>query len=278
MLGSAGEAPTGRAAAAAPRLSAVLIVLNEERHLAECLESVRGLADEIVVVDSGSHDATVAIATAAGAQVTYRPFDGYGAQKQAALELARGEWVLSLDADERVTPALADEIRAVLASPDAADGYWVRRELVYLGRLLRHGGADTDWVLRLARRERARFSADVIHEHLTVTGGGRERRVRGTLVHLKYRTLSEHLDNIDRYTTTIAARKGAQGRRFAAWQLLRVQWELFHRLVLRLGLLDGAPGVIWATMNAFYAFLKYAKLYPAAPATDDGRVRGTGER
>lgn len=252
-----------------PRLTAVLITLDEERHLADCLVSLAGVADEIVVLDSGSTDATAELASAAGARVSVRPFDGYGPQKQAALELATGDWVLSIDADERVTPELASEIRRVIAQPGAPAGYWVRRELVYLGVPLRHGGAESDWVLRLVRRAQARFSPDLVHERILVDGP--EARLQGTLLHLKYRTLSEHLRAIDRYTTLIAERKGARGARFSAWHLLRIPWELFVRLVLKLGVLDGRAGVIHAVMAAFYGFLKYAKLWrPAGPPPERG--------
>jgi glycosyltransferase involved in cell wall biosynthesis len=239
-------------------------VHDEERHVGECLASLAGLADEIVVLDDGSTDATTAIARAAGARVEHRPFDDFGRQKQAALELTRGEWVLSIDADERVTPALAAEVRAIVGRDGGPSGYWVRRELLYLGRRLRYGGAGTDWVLRLARRGAARFAPLPVHEHLEVDG--RTARLRGTLLHYKYRTLSEHLATIDRYTTVIADGKRARGRTFHAWHVLRIGWELFARLVLRLGVLDGRAGVLHAAMASFYAFLKYAKLWPDQPA------------
>lgn len=243
---------------------------EEERHVGECLATLAGLADEIVVLDDGSRDATVAIATAAGARVMHRPFDDFGRQKQAALDLTEGDWVLSIDADERVTPTLAAEIRALLASgADAADGYWVRREMLYLGAPLRFGGAQSDWVLRLARRGQVHVAPLAVHERLEVSG--RTGRLRGRLLHHKYRTLSEHLATIDRYTTVIAAERRARGRVFHAWHVLRVGWELFARLVLRLGLLDGRAGVVHATMAAFYAFLKYAKLWPDEPSVGQGR-------
>ena len=241
---------------------------NEERHIGDCLASLAGLADEIVVLDDGSTDATVAIARAAGARVEHRPFDDFGRQKQAALELTRGEWVLSIDADERVTPRLAEDVRAVVAAEGGASGYWVRRELVYLGARLRYGGTGADWVLRLARRGAARFAALPVHEHIEVDG--RTARVRGTLLHLKYRSLSEHLATMDRYTTMIADAKRARGRRFHAWHVLRIGWELFARLILRLGVLDGRAGVLHAAMASFYAFLKYAKLWPDAAAAPGG--------
>ena len=243
-----------------PTLSAFLIVHDEARHLGDCLASLEGLADEIVVLDDGSTDATVEIARAAGARVEHRPFDDFGRQKQAALELTTGTWVLSIDADERMTPALAAEIRRTIADASAADGYWVRRELIYLGTRLRHGGAERDWVLRLARRERARFSAVPIHERILIDG--REARLRGTLDHIKYRTLAEHVAQINRYTDVIARQKRERGGEFRAWHLLRIKFELFSRLVLRLGFLDGRAGIIHAAMASYYAFLKFAKMWP----------------
>ena len=241
-----------------PRLSAFLIVHDEERHIGDCLASLAGLVDEIVVLDDGSADATAAIAGATGARVEHRPFDDFGRQKQAALELTRGDWVLSIDADERVTPELADEIRRVISVDGGPNGYWVRRELVYLGRHLRYGGAGADWVVRLARRGAARFAPLPVHEHLEVDG--RVGRLRGTMLHHKYDDLSEHLATIDRYTTLLAARKRERGGRFRGWHVLRIGWELFVRLVVRLGVLDGRAGVIHAAMASFYAFLKYAKV------------------
>jgi glycosyltransferase involved in cell wall biosynthesis len=244
---------------ARPRLSAFLIVHDEERHLAECLASLRGVADEILVLDDGSTDATVEIARAAGARVEHRPFDDFGHQKQAALELTSGSWVLSIDADERLTGELARAIRHVVDADGPADGYWLRRQTVYLGARLRFGGAGADWVVRLARRDRARFELLPVHERLLVDG--KTARLEGVLDHVKYRALSEHLAAMNRYTDLIAAQKRDRGRDFHAWHLLRIPFELFHRLVLRLGMLDGRPGVVWAAMAAFYAFLKYAKLW-----------------
>lgn len=248
-------------------LSVFIITLNEGRHLGDCLASVREVADEIVVLDSGSSDDTVAIARSAGARVEMRPFDDFGRQKQAALELTRGDWVLSIDADERLTPALSREIRQVLTAP-AADGYEIRRQLTYLGRDLRFGGTERDWVLRLARRDRARFTPVPVHERLEVAGP--RARLRAPMRHVKYRTLSEHLATIDRYTTIIAQEKRARGQRFRPWHLLRFPLEIFSRLVLRLGILDGRAGVIHAAMAAFYAFLKYAKLWPEGESHPSG--------
>jgi glycosyltransferase involved in cell wall biosynthesis len=254
-----------RAAAAPARLSAVLITRNEQANLPACLASLRGLADEIVVLDSQSTDATVEIARAAGARVATHRFEGYGAAKQQALEMARGVWVLSVDADERVTPALAEEIRRVLAASPAVNGFLVRRDVFFLGRRLRFGGMGNDWVLRLFRREGARFSTVPVHEHVEVSG--RAGKLRATLEHHAYRSLAEHVEKMNRYTDIQAAMKEEQGVRYRSWMLLRLPWEVFARCVLRLGVLDGTPGIIFATMSAYSAWLRYAKTWrPAAGA------------
>ncbi len=224
-----------------------------------CLDSLRGIADETIVLDDGSTDGTAEIAKNAGARLSYRDFDNFGAQKQAALALATGDWVLSIDADERITPELAAEIGAVTRAPGAADGYWIRRRLIYLGQTLRFGGTGYDWVLRLARRNTATFSAKAIHESMLARG--RTARLGAPFDHVKYESLTEHMATIDRYTQIIAAEKRAAGARFHMWHLLRIPAELWKRLVFKMGFLDGRVGVIHAGMAAFYGFLKHAKLY-----------------
>jgi glycosyltransferase involved in cell wall biosynthesis len=242
-----------------PRLSAVLIVLDEEVHLPHCLASLRDIADEIVVLDAGSRDATVEIAKRFGARVATRPFDDFGRQKQAALDLATGEWILSIDADERVSIALAGEITRAVSDTAAADGYWIRRTMVYLGHRMRFGGVGSEWILRLARRTHARFAPLPVHEHLLVEG--RTARLRGALDHVKHGELRDQITRLNMYTDLAAARRRALGRRFSMLHLLRLEWELASRLVFRLGILDGRAGVIHAVMAAFYAFTQYAKLW-----------------
>ena len=220
------------------------------------------MADEIVVLDDGSTDATVAIARAAGARVEHRPFDDFSRQKQAALALATGDWALVIDADERVTPALAGAIRDAMVADASADGYSVRRTITYLGARLRWGGTGSEWVLRLVRRGRGRFSDRPIHEHLLVDGP--TGRLRGDLEHIKYDKLSEHMRALDRYTEVIADEKRRSGGRFHAWHVLRIVAELLNRLILRGGFLDGRPGIIYAVMSSYYSFLKYAKMWRAS--------------
>lgn len=244
------------------RLSAVIIARNEEANLPACLASLAGLADEIVVVDSESSDGTAMLARAAGARVATQRFDGFGAAKQRALDMATGTWALSIDADEVVTPALAVEIRGVVASPAEANGFEVRRDVFFVGRRLRFGGMGNDWVLRLFRRGEARFSADRVHEHVEVRG--RTGRLRSTLEHHAYRTLTEHVEKMNRYTDMQAELKAERGVRYRTWMWLRLPWEVFARLVLRLGVLDGTAGILFATMSAYSAWLKYAKTWRPA--------------
>ncbi len=251
---------SGGAQTARPvRLSAVLITRNEEGNLPACLASLAGLADEIVILDSESTDRTVLIGEAAGARVVRHRFTGFGAAKQRALELAHGSWVLSVDADERVTPALAEEIRRVLASEPSVNGFLVRRDVFFLGRLLRFGGMGNDWVLRLFRRAGAGFSESPVHEHVEIPG--RAARLRATLEHRAYRTLAEHVEKMNRYTDIQAQTKSARGVRYRNWMWVRLPWEVFARCVLRLGVLDGTAGVIFATMSAYSSWLKYAKTW-----------------
>lgn len=251
-------------AAAAPprrpvRLSAVLITRNEEANLPACLASLAGLVDEIVIVDSDSTDRTVAVGEAAGARVVRHRFDGFGAAKQRALDLATGTWVLSVDADERVTPALAAEIRRVLDAEPSPGGFLVRRDVFFLGKRLRFGGMGNDWVLRLFRRAGARFSASPVHERVEIPG--RPERLRATLEHHAYRTLAEHVDKMNRYTDIQAQVKAGRDVRYRNWMWVRLPWEVFARCVLRLGVLDGTAGVIFGTMSAYSAWLKYAKTW-----------------
>jgi len=240
-------------------LSAMLITRNEEANLPGCLASLENLADEVVILDSGSTDGTVSIAQAAGARVAQQRFEGFGAAKQRALEMASGKWVLALDADERVTPALADEIRRLVARDPGVHGYLVRRDVFFLGRKLRFGGMGHDWVLRLFRRAGARFTAAPIHERVEIPG--RPGRLRSALEHDAYRSLAQHVEKMNRYTDAQASILAERGVRYRSWMWLRLPWKVFARLVLRLGLLDGTAGVMFATMFAYSAWLKYAKTW-----------------
>jgi glycosyltransferase involved in cell wall biosynthesis len=240
-------------------LSAFLIVKNEAVDLPGCLASLKGLADELVLVDGGSTDATAALAQAAGARVFNRFFDGFAAQKQFALDQCTLDWVLSIDADERVTPALAAEIKDIVKRADAADGYELRREMYFLGRRLRFGGVGTDWPLRLFKRAKGKFSAVSVHERIEISG--RVGRLQKPLQHFSYATLEEYTAKCDHYTTLSAQDLFKKGRRFSMVDHLRPGWELVQRVLLRGAWLDGQPGLIYAALSAHAAWLRAIKLW-----------------
>lgn len=250
--GDTGHDPGG---APEPRLSAIIIARDEAANLPDCLTSL-AFCDETVVVDGGSTDDTVAIAEKAGARVVARPhFTGFGAQKQAALDAARGAWVLSVDADERVPDALAREIVATLAQP-VHDGYRINRATMFLGRYLKHGGWYPDRVLRLARRDKARFSTDPVHERLDVAGSVGD--LANDMAHLSYRTVDDVLAKQRRYATLSAQvrrDRGASGGLGVA--LARGAFTFLKHYVVQLGLLDGGRGLVAAIAKAQEAFWRY---------------------
>ncbi len=265
------------AGVAAPRLSVIVITLDEEERLPACLASVAGIADEIVVVDTGSRDRTVEIARRAGArvdQVAKSDFRGHGLSKQRALDLATGKWVLLMDADERVTPGLAEEIRGVVAAEPVVDGYWVRRDVYYLGRKMRWGGLGHDWVIRLFVRERGRCTPALVHTTVVVDGAA--ARLRGTIEHHTVRTVPEHLVKVERYGSVRTAGFAAQGRRYRATDWLRMPVEFVLRAFVRLGVLDGSRGIAWATISAYEKWLRYAMLINRPPEKGPGLPGGPG--
>jgi glycosyltransferase involved in cell wall biosynthesis len=239
-------------------LSAIVIARNEERDLPGCLDSLRGVADEIVLVDSHSTDRTRDIAATFGARVFERDFAGFGPQKQFALEQATGEWVLNLDADERLSPELAEEIRTVVSRPDGPRGYELPFHVYFLGRRLRFGGCFREHHLRLFRRDQARYAGRDVHEGIDVAPpwGQLTQPVR----HESYHTFGEYLEKCNRYTGLIARKKFAQGKRFALWHHLRLPWEFLVRYGLKAGFLDGNAGLIYAVLSAYYAWLKHVRL------------------
>jgi glycosyltransferase involved in cell wall biosynthesis len=255
------------------KLSVFIIAKDEAKDLPGCLESVRGLAEEIVLVDSGSSDATPEIARAAGAKVLRRAFDGFAAQKQFALEQTTGEWAFSIDADERVTPALAAEIHATLRQPQA-DGYEISREMYFLGRRLRFGGVGKDRVLRLFRRPLGRFRRVKVHESIQVEGV--VSRLQAPLQHLSYATIEEYVEKANHYTTLGAQDLWSRGRRPSWTDHLRPGWEVFSRAVLKGAALDGEAGWTYAALSGHTAWLRAIKLRELARKTAERGVRDAG--
>jgi len=236
-------------------LSAIIITHNEAANLPDCLVSL-AFCNEIVVVDHASSDETVAIAERAGAQVVrVAGFSGFGPQKQIALDHAKGGWVLSIDADERVPDALAREIRSTMAS-GAHEAYRINRKTYFLGRYLRHGGWSPDRVVRLARRDSARFSDDAIHERLDVSGSIGD--LHNDMLHMSYRTVDDVLAKQRRYALLSAQVRRERGMRGGLGNaLLRSHAAFLKHYVLQRGFLDGAHGFVAARSKAQETFWRY---------------------
>jgi len=242
------------------RLSVVIITRNEEAAIGACLGSV-SWADEVIVLDSGSTDKTVDIARSKGAKVTVNSdWPGFGPQKNRALELATCDWAFSIDADERVTPELAAEIRSVITSSNPKPGYEMPRLSSYCGRYMRHSGWWPDYVTRLFRRGKARFSDDLVHERLIVDG--EVGQLTGTLMHESFGSLEQVLEKVNRYSSLSAEQMNAQGRRGGvATAVLHGVGAFFRTYVLKAGFLDGREGFMLAVSNAEGAYYKYVKLF-----------------
>jgi len=243
-----------------PRLSAILITKDEAANIGDCLDALR-FCDERIVVDCGSTDATALIARERGARVDHRDWQGFGAQKNYALSLARGEWVLAIDADERVSERLAAAIAAAIED-GRVDGYELPRRSSFCGRPMRHGGWYPDYVLRLFRRGRARFSDDAVHERVICEGA--VARLAEPLIHAPVRRLEDALSRIDRYSTAGAQALVASGRRISfITAILRGLLAFLRIYVLRAGFLDGAEGFLLAVANAEGTYYRYMKAWLA---------------
>ncbi|HEX6832163.1 MAG TPA: glycosyltransferase family 2 protein, partial [Rudaea sp.] len=216
---------------------------------------------EIIVVDSGSRDGTDRLATAKGARVLNRAFDGYRTQKDFGVRAARHDWVLCLDADERVSPPLRAAIESAQIGSDAVAGYRFARATRYFGAYLRHGNAYPDRVLRLFDRRRGGWRGDrEIHEHASVDGP--VQTLEGDLLHEAYRSLDDQLRRLDRYARLMAEHQHARGRRARWWNLvLNPGWRFVRGYVLRLGFLDGWRGLVYAYVEANYVRQKFIKLW-----------------
>lgn len=242
-----------------PKLSVTVITKNEAADIDAALASV-AWADEIVLVDSHSTDDTVAIARRHTDRVVARDWNGYVDQKNHAASLASHDWILSLDADERVTPALAGEIRSLLAGEPRAAAFRIPRVTWHLGRWVRSTDWYPDFQTRLYDRRAAQWTGKYVHEAVTVRGETGE--LRGELQHYAYRDIADHLETIDRYTTYAARQMHEAGRRAGLFDLAGHPPLAFLRNYLaRGGIRDGVPGLIISALNSYYVFLKFAKLW-----------------
>ncbi len=259
-----------------PKLTVTVITKNEAANIAGALQSV-AWADEIVVVDCGSTDDTVTIARRFTDRVIVEPWPGYAAQKNFAAVQATHDWILSLDADERVSEPLGAEIRTLMADPPQAHGYRIPRVTFHLGRWLRSTDWYPDFQLRLYDRRQGRWVGHYVHESVSIVG--RVAALRGEIEHFAYRNISHHMQTMDRYTTLAARQMYEEGRRAGLIDLLvRPRLAFARNYLLKGGFRDGTVGLIVSVMNAHYVGLKFAKLWelcsqststPLAPGAAD---------
>ncbi len=239
------------------KVSVAIITKNEETNIRDCLESVQW-ADEVVVVDGGSTDQTLEICRQLQAQVFQEEWKGYARQKNSAIAKTRNPWVLSLDADERVPVELREEIVGVLDS-QTLEGYFIPRKNFFLGRWIKHCGWYPDYNLRLFRKGRGHFQEREVHERVEIQG--ETGHLRHPLEHYSYRSLSDFIQRLDRYSELAAGEMRKEGRRFRHTDLIgRPPATFLQMYLLRAGFLDGYLGFLLSVLYAFYTFAKYSKL------------------
>lgn len=269
---SDGLSPTraGREASSTPRatLSVIVVAMNEAHDIRDCLESVRGLTMETIVFDSGSTDGTPDICRALGARVFETNWPGDGPQKNRELAEARGDWVICLDADERLSPELRAELERLLAEGTTHAAFSTPRRSSFCGRFMKHSGWWPDRIERLFRRGSARFTDVRTHTHLEIQGT--IGRFDGPIIHISMPDLHEALDKTNAYSTAGALTMAENGKRSSLGKALgKGFWAFFRTWVVRAGFLDGAEGLMLAINNAETTYYRYAKL---ALLTRDGKV------
>jgi glycosyltransferase involved in cell wall biosynthesis len=241
-------------------LSVILITKNEGHNLEDCLSSLSEIAQEIIVVDSISTDETLEIANKYGAIISSpNDWPGFGPQKNRALALASKDWVLSIDADERLTQELRDEIKDVLISPKA-NCYAIPRSSWYCGRFMKHSGWSPDYVDRLFKRGSAYFSDNLVHERLIPSG--QVKKLKSPMLHYSFRNFSQVLQKIDRYSTDSALQAFAKNKRSSPFKaILHGLWTFIRTYFIKLGFLDGAQGFALAISNAEGSYYRYLKIW-----------------
>lgn len=280
-----------RAAPGRLPLSVVITTFNEEVNVAECIESVL-FADEILLVDSFSKDGTVEIAGKYPVKILQREYFGSAAQKNWALDRVAHDWVLIIDADERVPEALAREILTTLATQPAANGYYIRRENVFVDKVIRHSGWSTDKVVRLFRRDKGRYPNRRVHADLEIEGA--VPVLRNPFLHYTFRSFDQYFPKFLNYAQWGAAQAFRDGRKAGVVELVfRPWWRFLRSYFVQGGILDGVHGFVVCSLQAFGVFLKYARLWEyriraargedlALPAFDDDestwkRPEGNGD-
>ncbi len=243
------------------RLSAVIISLNEERNIGRCLESLSGVADEIVVVDSGSTDRTQEICKSYGVRFITNPFEGYIQQKNFALENCTNEHILSVDADESLSEDLKKSI-VLLKSDWVKDGYQFNRLTNYCGKWIRHCGWYPDSKLRLFKKDAGKWGGSNPHDKFILNDGNISGFVKGDLLHYSYYTISDHIRQVNRFSEIEALTAYKEGRRCSLLHLIvKPKLKFIRDFIFRLGFLDGYYGLIICRISSYALFIRYAKLY-----------------
>lgn len=241
------------------KISAVVVVYNEEKKIRRCLESL-SWTDEIIVVDSFSGDRTKEIASVFTDKIFDVKWEGFGKKKEFARGKASGDWVLSIDADEVVSEQLRKEIQKTTEKDNSFDGYYIPRLSNFLGKWIRHGGWYPDHVLRLFKKSKARFDQSLVHEKLIFDG--KAGFLKNELLHYTDPTVDHYLSKMNKYTTLGAEKLLQEGKSASPFDLiLRPAGVFFKMLVLKFGFLDGWHGFILACLSSFHVFAKYAKLW-----------------
>ena len=244
-----------------PRLSVYLITYNEECNLGRAFKSI-SWADEIIVLDSGSTDSTLSIAKKFGAKTEFQKFKSFVDQKNRALDICTGDWLLNIDADEEVSPELRKSIESCISSKGDRGHpvYELTRKTQYLGRWIEHCGWYPEYRARLSRKNNARWVGELVHERLE--GSGKVGRLDGDLLHRPYKSLSDHIIKIERYSSLFAEREFNNGRIAGISDILfRPVVRFMNMYIFKAGFLDGIPGLVASIMGGWYVFMKYSRLY-----------------
>lgn len=240
-------------------ISLFIIAKNEADKIKACIDSAKAIVSEIIVVDSGSTDNTIEIATECGAKVYHHEFVGFADQKNFALSKCTGTWALSLDADERLSDELAKEIQNIPENTEY-NGFELLRINYFLGGRMKHSGLENEFILRLIKVGAGQYKNVLVHESLEING--KIMRLNNAMLHYSYEDLENYFVKFNKYTSLAANDLNNKGRKFSlVGTILRLPFEFLKRYVLKLGFLDGIRGFIWATISTFYVFVKYIKLW-----------------
>ncbi|KPK77885.1 MAG: hypothetical protein AMJ89_01635 [candidate division Zixibacteria bacterium SM23_73] len=242
-----------------PKISTIVITRNEEKNIRRCLSSIDWV-DEIVVVDSGSRDDTKKIASEFTKRIFDIKWEGFGKTKSFAKDKASHQWILSVDADEVVTQDLKDEIQKITKSEDSLDGYYIPRKSNFLGKWIKHGGWYPDYVLRLFKKDNAKFNHSMVHEKVEVNG--EIGYLKNALLHYTDPTFDHYLEKLNRYTSLGAEELYRKGKRTKLFDIILRPWAVFFKMYfVKKGFLDGVSGFILAVSSGFHVFSKYVKLW-----------------